>query len=350
VTLLDPALRALVADVELVRPIVEIAQLLSTTTTLTLVGDGGAKSCRGSFGAVVALDAVRILRVKGPVSGLDPRSYRAEAHAMAAILLCVVLLHRVVPHHSASHNHILEVYSDNQGLVDTIKKMKEWATLYLSNALASEWDILSVILDLIPQLPVQPAVQHVKGHQDKEAPVPTLPLPAQLNCEADSLATEALIAIPSPISQCLVFPSAVCQLDVSMGTVTRKVQSSLRFRRCRRPSPNTSRTATTGTMRPICPSVGLRSARPGFRPPIPDLFQNSATTTSPLGHLPVGEKANRNDSKYSPSRPACFAPLETNEHFLLCTATSRVHWRQKFLSSLENELTRLHTAPTMITF
>jgi hypothetical protein len=35
---LDPALRALVADVELVRPIEEIAQLLSSTSTLTLVG------------------------------------------------------------------------------------------------------------------------------------------------------------------------------------------------------------------------------------------------------------------------------------------------------------------------
>jgi hypothetical protein len=59
--------------------------------------------------------------------------------------------------------------------------------------------------------------------------VSTLPLPAQLNCEADSLATAALIAIPSPISQCLVFLLAVCQLDVSKGTVTRKVQASLRF-------------------------------------------------------------------------------------------------------------------------
>jgi hypothetical protein len=94
---LDPALRALVADVELVRPIEEIAQLLSSTSTLTLVGDGGAKTCRGSYGAVAALDSIRILRVKGPVSGPDPRSYQAEAHAMAAVLLSVVLLHQVLP-------------------------------------------------------------------------------------------------------------------------------------------------------------------------------------------------------------------------------------------------------------
>jgi hypothetical protein len=228
VSCLDPALRALVADVELVRPIIEIAQLLSSTTTFTLVGDNGAKTCRGSFGAVAALDSTRILRVKGPVSGPDPRSYRAEAHAMAAILLCVVLLHQVFPHQAFRYS-ILEVYSDNQGLVDTITKMMEWSTLYPSNALASEWDIFSVILAQILQLPVHPSVQHVKGHQDKEAPVATLALPAQLNCEADTLATAALIVIAAPIPQSLVFLSAVCQLDVSDATVSRKVQVALRY-------------------------------------------------------------------------------------------------------------------------
>jgi hypothetical protein len=170
VSLLDPALRALVSDVKLVHPIAEIFQLFSSTTTLTVVGDGGAKTYHGSYGAVVALDSIRIVRFKGPVTGPDPRSYRAKAHAMAAILLCVVLLHQVAPH-QANHYGALELFSDNQGLVDTITKMMEWETLYPSNALASEWDIISVILSYIPQLPVPPLVQHVKGHHDKVAPV-----------------------------------------------------------------------------------------------------------------------------------------------------------------------------------
>jgi hypothetical protein len=67
-------------------------------------------------------------------------------------------------------------------------------------------------------------------------------------------------------------------------------------------------------------------------------------------HLPVGEKANRNNSKYSPCCPACSAPLETNEHFLLCAAPSRLQWRQKFLASLERELTCLYTSQAMIPF
>jgi hypothetical protein len=96
VSLLDPALQALVSDVEFTLPVGEIAQLFSSLTTLTLVGDGGAKTCRGSFGAVAALDTTRILRVKGPVTGPDPQSYRAEAHAMAAIVLSLVILHSLL--------------------------------------------------------------------------------------------------------------------------------------------------------------------------------------------------------------------------------------------------------------
>jgi hypothetical protein len=142
VSTLDPALRSLVSDVEMVWPMAEIVQLLEITTTLTLVGDGGAKTCRGSYGADASLDSIRIIKVKGPVTGPDPRSYRAEAHAMAAILICVVLLHKVAPH-QANQYRVLDLYSDNQGLVDKIKEMMEWATMYPSNALASEFLLYS---------------------------------------------------------------------------------------------------------------------------------------------------------------------------------------------------------------
>jgi hypothetical protein len=66
VFVLDPALRALFSDVEILLPLAEIVTLLETSSTLTLVGDGGAKTCRGSYGAVAALDSIRILQIKGP--------------------------------------------------------------------------------------------------------------------------------------------------------------------------------------------------------------------------------------------------------------------------------------------
>jgi hypothetical protein len=84
----------------------------------------------------------------------------------------------------------------------------------------SEWDLLSIIMDYLPRLPSDPLIQHVKGHQDDDAPVHTLPLPAQLNCEADAMATASLEAIPDPIPIVPVYPSAICQLDVRDATTT----------------------------------------------------------------------------------------------------------------------------------
>jgi hypothetical protein len=43
-------------------------------------------------------------------------------------------------------------------------------------------------------------------------------------------------------------------------------------------------------------------------------------------------------------------PQETNDHFLLCTAPSRLLWRTKFLSSLDRELRRLQTDALLIKF
>jgi hypothetical protein len=64
-------------------------------------------------------------------------------------------------------------------------------------------------------------------------------------------------------------------------------------------------------------------------------------------HLPVGVKANRNDSKYTPACPApeCVELQETNDHFIMCSSPSRVAWRLKFQAALATELTRLLTDP-----
>jgi hypothetical protein len=60
-------------------------------------------------------------------------------------------------------------------------------------------------------------------------------------------------------------------------------------------------------------------------------------------HLLVGVKVHQNDPKYSPSCPACGDPTETNGHFLLCSAPSRLAWRKQFITSLEKELRCLQT-------
>jgi hypothetical protein len=230
-------------------------------------------------------------------------------------------------------------------LVKQIVKMKQWKNFYPSTALLPEWDLLSVILTYLNLLPSDPRVKHVKGHQDDDALICTLPLPAQLNCEADALATESLEAILAPIPLVPVFPSAVCQIDIRDATSTRRLQSALRW------------SAATPDM------VAYLKDRNKWDQSQYDLICWSAfssarnTIVSPRfvpkfchRHLPVGVKAHRNDPKYSPCCPACGDPLETNEHLLMCSAPSRIAWRQQFIRALDKELHRLHTATSMITF
>jgi hypothetical protein len=140
---------------------------------------------------------------------------------MAALLIAVVLLLESFrlprPCHFATH-----IFSDNQGLVNRIVQMKSWKSLYPSATLMPEWDLLSIIMDYRPRLPSDPLIQHVKGRQDDDAPVHILPLPAQLNCEADAMATASLEEISDPIPIVPVYPSATCQLDVLNATTTRR--------------------------------------------------------------------------------------------------------------------------------
>jgi hypothetical protein len=71
------------------------------------------KTCRGSFGAVAALDSIGIHRLNGPVAGPDPWSYRAEAYDMTVIVLYVVVLYDALPVPPSSYE-ALDLFSDNE--------------------------------------------------------------------------------------------------------------------------------------------------------------------------------------------------------------------------------------------
>jgi hypothetical protein len=214
---------------------------------------------------------------------------------MAAHVLCVVVLYAALPVPPSSYG-ALDLYSDNEGLVTTITEMIQWEHHYPSNALLSEWDILSVILAYLPRLPMSPNIKHVLGHQDKHDPISSLPLAAQLNCKADALATAALEAIPSPIPLPAVFPTAQYQLDVGDATASRHLSSTLRHAAAApdminylKERNNWDDAAYESVSWPAFASAQSQAVDPQF---IPKFTHR---------HLLVGVKANRNDSKYSPA-------------------------------------------------
>jgi hypothetical protein len=138
----------------------------------------------------------------------------------------------------------------------------------------------------------------------------------------------------------------VCQVDIQESTVTRRLPTAMResatfpvLIKYLKVRSNWDEATYTSICWPAFSSARFTSVGPRF---VPQFCHR---------HLPVGVKANRNDSKYSRYCPACDEPYETDEHFLLCKAPTRIAWRIKFLAALEREeLLRLHTADSLIQF
>jgi hypothetical protein len=60
-------------------------------------------------------------------------------------------------------------------------------------------------------------------------------------------------------------------------------------------------------------------------------------------HLPLGQRLHRRDPKYPSTCPGCREDLETQTHFLTCTADSLLQWRLQLLTNLRQLMTELHT-------
>jgi hypothetical protein len=94
--------------------------------------------------------------------------------------------------------------------------------------LHSEYDVLAQSFLLLQEYAITHETLCVKGHQDDDNPYRNLPLPAQTNCNADSLAPTELRSLPNQIRRVPLFPSAKAQLLISGQSVTRNLPSAIR--------------------------------------------------------------------------------------------------------------------------
>ena len=126
----------------------------------------------------------------GPTFGLEPGSYRAESYGMLSLML--FLDHYFCFFHvqvSENVDHLF--YCDNQGLIKRIELAIHRSRDNPNHCLSSKYDLESGIVDILHRLPVTFSFNHVKGHQDEDTPVKDLPWEAQMNCHADTYATES---------------------------------------------------------------------------------------------------------------------------------------------------------------
>ena len=90
-----------------------------------------------------------------------------------------------------------------------------------------EWDVLQQIITSRCLFPSLPVLRFVKGHQDVDCPYVTLPLPAQLDVDADHLGGSYA---PHPTENPSIVPliaGTAASLHLPSGTITTKHRSAL---------------------------------------------------------------------------------------------------------------------------
>jgi hypothetical protein len=123
---------------------------------------------------------------------------------------------------------LTKLYCDNLGLVKKLNYFFTYRLAPIKCVLHSEYDVPAQSYLLLQEYLVTPGIIHVTGHQEDKTPYRNLPLPAQLNCDADSLATTELRSLPNLIKRVPLFSSAKVQLLISGKSVTRKIPSTIR--------------------------------------------------------------------------------------------------------------------------
>jgi hypothetical protein len=200
---------------------------LTQSGNLLLVSDGIADNGIESTGWIIA-DPLGNILVEGSssVPSVDPRSYQAEGYAMASSR--TFLRHTRLYCQHLNLFPLTKLYCDNLSLVRKLNYFFTYRLAPIKCILHSEYDVLAQSFLLLQEYAITPEILHVKGHQDNKTPYQNLLLPAQLNCDADSLATTELRSLLNQIQRVPRFPSAKAQLLISSQSITRNLPSDIR--------------------------------------------------------------------------------------------------------------------------
>ena len=160
--------------------------------------DGSAPHHQGAFAWVISNQhGERLVRCSGPTIGHNILSYCVERYSILSLLLFLHMMNQLHFNQSKCSQQLHNIYCDNEGLVTTSTMISSYKHIYPNLTVDSKWDAIAQINDILKQLtPQQPRILHVLGHQDERNPYEELSLPAQLNCDANNLASKYLVAHP----------------------------------------------------------------------------------------------------------------------------------------------------------
>ena len=304
--------------------------------------DGSAPHNQGAFAWVISNQhGERLVRCSGPAFGYNISSYRAESYGILSLLWFLHTMHQLHSTQLQRLQQLHTIYCDNEGLVKTLTKIATYKHIYPNITVEPEWDTIAQINDILKRLiPQPPHIVHILGHQDEQTPYKELSLPAQLNCDADNLASKYLATHPRIDHRLVpILPKSECSLHLPQGTITRDYRQEITITRTDRALQYHMCTKNKWDP-PDFKSIDWNAHaqalwrqhlhQPTFVKYVHDL-------------LPLGRRVHQYNPKYPPCCPSCQEPNEDLTHFWNCPAPTRVTWRQTFLSTLDKRLLELRT-------
>lgn len=323
------------------------------TFGICAVSDGSVwDNHQGAYGWIISTDiGERCCAGMGPVCGAHPDSFRAEAYGMLTVLC---YLGRLAEFTGQTTPWVGVLATDSQSLLDSIstrvQQNSEFPVLACNeralkqphhlDVQGPEWDVISSILEKLHKNPGL-HLQYVRGHQDNQVPYEQLPILAQLNVDADAMASRYQKQhSPTPIA--FLTDTAGVHLVTPHGTVTSHFATTIRHQATHTPLLQHLQNKYGWT-----PAV---SALINWKAHGSSLHSRIATRTHfvKLVHdiLPTAKHLHRQDPIRS-CCPCCSQAPEDWAHILTCTHETRSHWRDKFLMELETECATLHTRPLL---
>jgi hypothetical protein len=233
------------------------------------------------------------------------------------------------------------IHSDSKSMLDKLQEMRTWPYYYPNATMEAEWDILQAMISTIQKFDQPPQFQHVTGHQDRKTAYNNLPLPAQLNVDADALAGSFEYETSKDPTRIPRIEGNTAQLHFHGGTVSSNYRRALR-KVCSRPSLKAHILKRNGWTERQYNYIdwdvhGLNIRKHYYRK---HFFIKYIHDWLPLGKLL---------SKYKPENlskcPSCTEPIEDRTHFLRCKERSQ--WHDDLHIELQIFLDQNNTRPAL---
>lgn len=323
------------------RDLEEFCEITSNLSTIIIVTDGGVRKKNGTFGWIISTRRGRRLASgMGPVQGSDINSYRAEATGVKAAVHFVQKAHI---HNKSKMTGELLILLDNIGVVQKLNSIRKFYIAEFASAKDPEWDIINSCIQSFKSLPEQPVVEHILGHQDNKLHYWELSLNAQLNVDADGVATEAFATYKEAAPLAHFDPKSKVQLNIKHRTITSEYTKTLRAE-CNRPrllayyaqrhqwQSGTHSKIDWETFGTIYRHFHGRRQ-----------FYNKFC----FRQLPTGKRLHRRTPKYDERCLSCSQEVENDEHLLTCKCESRKTWRRHLLEQIRKAIEH-HTDPVLM--